>query len=188
MISPSAQNCSSSSDGPLLDSSLGSQLKRCHSLLDPCPSIAKRRRASNYAQAPPSKRMRKAVSFSEKINKRVVIHSTEEEKKNSWYNRGEYREFREDMHATALSVRLGISSFIEPEDFCLRGLEANLSPDIAKLRKLRRQLLVDSILREQHAQRELGATNQEVIRELSTILSTDSQIDAVRRGASDSQV
>ena len=135
--------------------------------------------------APPSKRMRKAVSFSDS-HKRVVIHSTEEEKKNSWYNRNEYRGFREDMQATALSVRLGITNFIEPEDFCLRGLEANLSPDTAILRKLRRQILVDSILKEQQAQRILGASNQEVIRELSTILSTDSQIDAVRRGVSDS--
>jgi hypothetical protein len=164
------------------------RLKRCYSVSGPCQSVTKRRRESDHAVAPASKRMRKAVSFSESMNRRVVVHTTEEEKRNAWYNRNEYREFREDMQATALSVHLGIANFIEPEDFCLRGLEANLSPKMAIMRKLKRQLLVESILREQRLQKVVGAVNHEAIRQLSTLLSSDAQIDAVLRGVSDSQV
>ncbi|CAB9521587.1 expressed unknown protein [Seminavis robusta] len=144
-----------------------------------------RKRTSEEPTARSAKRMKKSVSFNDDQNKKVTIDIRTDEKQNAWYNRSEYRVFREDIQTTLLSVRLGVSQLMEPTDFCLRGLEANVSPNVGMLRKVKRKILISSVLQEQRSQRIVGAVKPDVIRDVSAVLSTDALVDAVKRGLSD---
>lgn len=156
----------------------------------------KRQRTENDQQQQSTstrKSLRKSVSFAGLEHNRChVFDITPEEKRNTWYNRMEYHGIRKDMQATALCVRLGITDMVRPDDLCLRGLEASISPQEGMIRRLKRQLLIKSIIQEQQRGKGNGAAggtvvDPEAIRELSTVLSSDAQFEAVKRGVQDAQ-
>ena len=173
--------------------------------------------------------MKKSVSFAGQ-NKRIVYDVNSDEKKQSWYNRHEYREIRKEIQTTALLVRLGITDYIEQqkehqreqqqqqlqsnnhttstddssnnnnstenilqtheENFCVRGLEANVSPREGQSRLLKRRLLIGAILQEQLAQKRTHngqVVDPEAVRGLSELLSADALLDAVQRALGDAQ-
>ena len=134
----------------------------------------------------PKKNMKRSVSFNPSEKKHEFVVSSEE-RRNAWYARSDYRGFQEDAHVTALSVQLGISDLMHPTDFCLRGLEFSLSPREGNLRKLKRRLLIETIIEEQVSQKRInnGRVNSLVISELSKALSADALQDAVKRASQD---
>ena len=132
------------------------------------------------------KDLKRSVSFNPSEKKHEFDVSIEE-KQNAWYGRSDYRVFREDMQVTALSVHLGISDLLQPTEFCLRGLESSLSPQEGSLRKMKRRLLIETIIEEQVSQKRLnnGQVNSLIIGELSKVLSADAMQDAVKRASED---
>ena len=132
------------------------------------------------------KGLKRSVSFNPS-EKKHEFDVSGEEKQNAWYGRSDYRVFREDMQVTALSVHLGISNLLQPSEFCLRGLESSLSPWEGNLRKLKRRLLIETIIEEQVSQKRVnnGQVNSLVIGELSKVLSADAMQDAVKRASQD---
>ena len=160
-----------------------------HSLLP----LAKRRRPSEpqpqQSAVDSTKGLKRTVSFAT-AEKKHEFDVTLEEKQQAWYDRSDYRDFQEDMQLTALSVRLGIHTLIKPGNFCLRGLESSLSPREGTIRKLRRRLLIETIIEEQVTQKELnnGRVCSQLICELSKALSAEALQDAVQRASQDASL
>lgn len=142
---------------------------------------AKKRRRSHDT-------LKKTVSFEVGQNKQFVYHMTKEDQKASWYKRSEYLAMQEDNKATAISVKLGITRWIQPEQFCVRGLEASVIPHLGRTKLIRRQLLIASILQEQRAQKMYGVMNLDVMGELSQLLSCDASQEAVQLAFIDAQL
>lgn len=154
-------------------------------------SAARKRNTSTSAyqktkRTSSKKCLKRSVSFNPSEKKHEFDVSSEE-KQNAWYARSDYRVFREEAQVTALSVRLGISGLMQPSEFCLRGLECSLSPREGNLRKLKRRLLIETIIEEQVSQKRInnGQVNSLVIGELSKVLSADAMQDAVKRASQD---
>jgi hypothetical protein len=148
------------------------------------PLLKKRRRSED-----PSPHMKKSVSFAESAQyQQFADEASKEEKQNCWYKREEYRSIQEDIQTTALSVYLGVSDLIQSEEFCIRGLEANLSPKVGKSRLLRRQIVVESVLFEQRTQKMQGIQDPYTIGELSQLLSSDASQEALQLAVLDAQL
>lgn len=171
--------------------SLGRQQKRQRSL-PACVSednllpLVKRRRPNNDQQlSKKNKSFKRSVRFST-AEQQVLFEVSPEEKQQAWYKRSDYQDFKEDMRTTALSVHLGITYLIEPDDFCLRGLESSLSPREGLIRKLRRKLLIETIIEEQGSQKvNNGRVCSVMICELSKALSAEALEDAMKRASQD---
>lgn len=135
--------------------------------------------------APSRKRPRvskqKNVRFMDVRVNRVIPRSVcKEDLPSIWYNRADYRSFREDAQSLALAFELGILDRIHPDDFCLRGLEASLSREHLEARITARGNMNEVILSTQEAQRGHRMRDPEMIRGLSIMLSKDANEDALK--------
>jgi hypothetical protein len=108
-----------------------------------------------------------------------------EDLSNVWYTRQDYRAFRDASNSLALAFELGVLDRFDPEEVCLRGLEANLSKDHLDARLASRGTLIEFILRTQEAQKGHGMRDPELIRGLSIVLSKDACEDALKLAAYD---
>ena len=102
-----------------------------------------------------------------------------------WYSRQDYRVFQDNSKSLALAFELGVLDCIDPEDVCLRGLEANLSKSHLEARLISRGALTECILRTQEFQKGQGTSDPELIRGLSMVLSKDACEDALKLAAYD---
>ena len=109
----------------------------------------------------------------------------EEDLQNVWYNRNDYKMFRADARGLALAFDLDILGHIDPEDCCLRGLEANLHRSIMEARRTARRNTINVVLQTQDAQRDNGIWDPEMLRGLSLMLSKDACEDALKLAAYD---
>jgi hypothetical protein len=103
----------------------------------------------------------------------------------AWYNRADYKSFREDSSSLVLAFELGILDRIHPDDFCLRGLEASLSSAHLEARIIARGTMLEMVLSTQEAQRGHRITDPGMIRGLSLMLSKDAAEDALKLAAYD---
>lgn len=143
-----------------------------------------------FSSRPSRKRPRvsaqKCVRFADKTVNLVIPRSVlKEDLPSAWYNRADYRTFRDDSQSLKLAFELGILDRIHPNDFCLRGLEARLSSNHLGARLAARGTMIDVVLSIQEAQKGHGMRDPEMIRGLSLVLSKDALEDALKLAAYD---
>jgi hypothetical protein len=102
-----------------------------------------------------------------------------------WYTRQDYRAFQDNSKSLALAFELGILDRINPEEVCLRGLEASLSKEHLGARLASRGTLIEFVLKTQESRVGHGMRDPELIRGLSMVLSKDACEDALKLAAYD---
>lgn len=136
------------------------------------------------------KRASRVVRFAES-NKIFAIErsfSSDEQKRNIWYQPSDYAEIDREILKSlkALEAVNGDILNLNQDDYSLRGLEQRTSKHIAHLRRLRVCISVRAVLDQQQVQRKIGASDPETIGDVSRRFSESARTRARELGAFDS--
>lgn len=129
---------------------------------------------------------KKSVSFSSFANVTVREISREELNK-CWIQPAEYSQIEEGRKrclATVKEALLGRAPSPDPSEYCIHGLEQQLSPKQVLERKIKNMQYRRLLLQEQHAQRCCGASDPQALQNLSELFSQQATRRALRRALS----
>lgn len=137
---------------------------------------------TNDVAMPPASKKRKLTShrptkvrFSDK--QIVAVEDV-----SAWHNTQEIASFKRHAKQCVYHHHTAAASSQEPlDEFCIRGLENVLSPQAAIAQKKQRKERITAVLYQQQIQRETGSSNPELLKQISSLCSTNSCEDAVRR-------
>ena len=153
-----------------------------------CPSaeILKTENKEDVIAMPTSNERRLRVSFNPKVYVRETLHSadyTDEEKVNSWYQKDEMAQIKDDMVA---AVRMMIRGELlsDTREHCSRGLEFR-SREGANQRKMNKFRALEAVLDEQDEQIDAGIFNDNAISLVYQSVSLRCINEAHKRGIRD---
>lgn len=162
--------------------------------------LAKKRRLSTQT-APgrrsslpplPAKKRRiheKTVRFAENDLSIKYIHETKEtEEESRWYQKHEYTKIKEENSRTllAFSKASGQSALLDESEYCLRGLEKQISILVFQIPYRNRQKkVVRSVLSLQQIQRSMQRRDSAALREMSLIVSKQDNLQAIQIASMD---
>jgi hypothetical protein len=136
------------------------------------------------------RRLQKSVQFSE--DKSVHIVEMPQDRKaidHRWYQEDEYKKIKEENHKTleAYTRVLGCTKALDESEYCLLGLETQISILILRMPYRNRQKkVVRSVLNLQQIQRNMKAHDAAALREMSLIISNQDRMKALKVASTDS--
>ena len=143
------------------------------------------KRARPIKHASPNK-PKKTVSFSALANV-AVREISREELNNAWIQPEEYSKIEEGRKRCLDTVKralLGRAPTPDPSEYCIQGLEQQLSPKQVLERKLKNMQYRRLLLEEQHVQRCCGVSDPGALQNLSELFSQQATRRAQRRAIS----
>ena len=143
---------------------------------------------SRGVPAPPAgNKTRKAVRFAENRNTVLFRHVIESELKQSWYQPNDYGGFKKESKSTVEALRQAQGQLcqLDPQRYCIRGLEAHVNNQILQLRQTRIRSTVQVVLDQQRSQRMHGMKDENMIGAVSMMFSRQSRQHALSMGALD---
>lgn len=144
------------------------------------------KRARTVKHEQPSNKSKKSVSFSALAN--VSVREISREELNaSWIQPEEYSEIEQERKQCLETIKralLGEAPAPNPTEYCIYGLEQQLSPKQVLERKLKNMQYRRLLLEEQHAQRCCGVSDPQALQTLSELFSQQATRRAQRRALS----
>jgi hypothetical protein len=134
-----------------------------------------------------SSKSRKAVRIAENRNTVLFRHVLESELEQTWYQPKDYQDFKQDNRTTlnALHQVQGQLCQLDPQQHCIRGLEAHVNDQILRLRQTRIRSNVQVVLDQQRSQQLHGMKDETMISAVSMMFSKQSRQHALSMGALD---
>ena len=129
---------------------------------------------------------KKSVSFSSFANV-TVREISREELSECWIQPEEYSQIEEGRKRCLDQVKralLGRAPTPDPSEYCIHGLEQQLSPKQVLERKIKNMQYRRLLLEEQHAQRCCGVSDPQALQKLSELFSQQATRRALRRALS----
>jgi hypothetical protein len=117
-------------------------------------------------------------------------HVTHEELMTTWYQPREYESFKKDCQRTAIEFRgaQGDITRLNPDKFCLRGLETQITRASIATRRMTIASSIHMVLHEQLSQRATGQSNPERIRQVFEVMSKSARMRAFTMAAFDAKL
>lgn len=118
------------------------------------------------------KKRRRKVQFAKTASvKRLMIRK--EQRSAMWYKPQDYVSFEQDVRQTlaVMDQSQGNLTTLNPDQFCLQGLEHQLTRQQVITRKLHAMRLTRAILEQQHFQRQAGSRDPATLRAVSLMFS-----------------
>ena len=136
----------------------------------------------------PNKPPRKSVRFADNRNTVLFRHVMDSELKQTWYESKDYSDFKKDSRGTinALQQAHGQLCHLDPQQHCIRGLEAHVNDSILMLRQTRIRTNVQVVLDQQRSQKFHGIKDTNMLGAVSMMFSKQSRQVALSMGALDS--
>lgn len=133
---------------------------------------------------------RKAVRFSGTNQSNIVQrnYNDADDKRRIWYQASDYAEVDQDnlKNIHALAAVQGDLVRLDPEEYCLRGLEMKTSQHINQLRRLRSRLSIRAVLDQQRIHRTMRIVDPGSLRDISQRFTEQARIRAIELGTFDS--
>eukprot|EP00543_Licmophora_paradoxa_P007469 CAMPEP_0202450684 /NCGR_PEP_ID=MMETSP1360-20130828/9265_1 /ASSEMBLY_ACC=CAM_ASM_000848 /TAXON_ID=515479 /ORGANISM="Licmophora paradoxa, Strain CCMP2313" /LENGTH=178 /DNA_ID=CAMNT_0049069047 /DNA_START=20 /DNA_END=556 /DNA_ORIENTATION=+ len=135
--------------------------------------------------------MKKRVRFTnEMIQVSMQSPPTEEDRRNSWYQNYDFQSFKKDIYRNLIALRKvhGNIATLNPEKYCLRGLETKLCRRYSNETKAKQAAVVRMVLELQNEQKASGKSNPEELKMFSMMCSKLSRDQAAELGVMDAKI
>jgi hypothetical protein len=133
---------------------------------------------------------KKSVRIAENHNTVLFRHVLDSELKQAWYQSKDYNDFQRDSRGTldAFHMAQGQLCRLDPQYYCLRGLEAHVSAGVLEQRQSRIRTNVQVVLDQQQFQRFHGIKDPDMVANVSRMFSKNSRQHALSMGALDNSL
>ncbi|KAL7579741.1 hypothetical protein ACA910_021883 [Epithemia clementina (nom. ined.)] len=129
---------------------------------------------------------KKSVNFDLAKNTYEESSLCTEDVHQAWLTSEESQQIKNELRVTVLAVQHGL---INPEDVCMRGLEAHADLELSSAKRKKGKDFVTRIIQQQSLLKAMmGRVNEHILAKLSVVLSAEDAMQAKEFGAQDAYV